>query len=374
LFAGSPGVFRNAVPPEYRDDGAAGLGPVTDIWGNSVSDREFGNYIYALHNVYLWCRYKQNEQVLLKKFYPALKSAVRYLLYRLECDIDGIYHISQDVSPGYGRNFYTDTSYNLSLLEWGLGVLIYLNRDYGLNDPDEEKWIRIKSNLKTLPENEDGIMTASNIPFERPDENPAHLAAFYPLKILNADSASERKLCEKSFNKWLLFKGLWGKSQALAFFQASSMASELHEGNKAFDLFERGRRSCMDLPGNPGVYFAGLESISKMLIESSTSSYDEYRIVIFPSIPDFWKNAEFRNLRAEGGFDVSAAVKNGELEYVKVKSLYGAPCNIEMNFSSDFEVDGTRLYSIRRRKDELNRTYYSVDLKRNEYIIFRKSE
>jgi hypothetical protein len=111
-----------------------------------------------------------------------------------------------------------------------------------------------------------------------------------------------------------------------------------------------------------------------MLLQSSTSSYNDYRILIFPAIPDYWQNVEFKNLRAEGGFQVSAAYKDGELNYVKIKSLYGSPCNVEMNFVSDFEIDGTRLYSIKHRKDELNRTYYTIDLKQNEYVLFKKTD
>ena len=374
LFAGSLGSFKNSVPVEYKDKGAAALGAVTDIWGKSYSKKEFANYIYALHNVYIWCRYKQNENILINKFYPALKAAVRYMLNRLEQDVDGIYHIQADVSPGYSRNFYTDTSYDISLLQWGLGILISLNNNFALNDSDAEEWVKVKANLKSTPENEDGLMVASHIPFEKINENPAHLLAFYPLKILNADSNADFKLCEKSFKQWVLFKGLWNNKQPLSMFQASCMASELHDGNSASNFFKSGRRKCRNLKGNPGIYFASLESLSKMLLQSSTSSYNDYRILIFPAIPDYWQNVEFKNLRAEGGFQVSAAYKDGELNYVKIKSLYGSPCNVEMNFVSDFEIDGTRLYSIKHRKDELNRTYYTIDLKQNEYVLFKKTD
>jgi alpha-L-fucosidase 2 len=43
-------------------------------------------------------------------------------------------------------------------------------------------------------------------------------------------------------------------------------------------------------------------------------------IEVFPAIPVSWQDVSFRNLRAEGGFLISAEKKDGEYQYVEIKA------------------------------------------------------
>jgi hypothetical protein len=54
-------------------------------------------------------------------------------------------------------------------------------------------------------------------------------------------------------------------------------------------------------------------------------------IRVFPACPSAWKDAVFHNLRAEGGFLVSAERKNGKTAWVRIKSLAGEPCRIQID-------------------------------------------
>ena len=67
------------------------------------------------------------------------------------------------------------------------------------------------------------------------------------------------------------------------------------------------------------------DAIQEMMLQSC-----EGIIRIFPVWPRAeHPNASFRNFRAWGGFEVSAALKNGEVERVTILSHKGHPCRIE---------------------------------------------
>jgi hypothetical protein len=48
-------------------------------------------------------------------------------------------------------------------------------------------------------------------------------------------------------------------------------------------------------------------------------------------MPDAWKDASFHQLRAEGGFEVSANRENGKTSWVFIKSNAGEPCFVQIN-------------------------------------------
>jgi len=54
-------------------------------------------------------------------------------------------------------------------------------------------------------------------------------------------------------------------------------------------------------------------------------------IRVFPAVPAAWSNAVFRDLSAEGGFLVSAERKAGKTRWVRVRSLAGEPCRVQVD-------------------------------------------
>ena len=54
------------------------------------------------------------------------------------------------------------------------------------------------------------------------------------------------------------------------------------------------------------------------------------KIRVFPAVPEEWKEATFRDLRAEGGFLVSAARYNGQTDWVRIQSEAGEPCILKV--------------------------------------------
>jgi hypothetical protein len=88
-------------------------------------------------------------------------------------------------------------------------------------------------------------------------------------------------------------------------------------------------------------------------------------IRVFPAIPVSWKESSFDKLLAKGGFEVSAVRKNGQTQFIKIKSLAGQPCQIKTGLAGDIKIAGKRKFNITKKKDGL----ISVDLKKGEEVI-----
>jgi len=90
------------------------------------------------------------------------------------------------------------------------------------------------------------------------------------------------------------------------------------------------------------------------------------KIRIFPAVPESWKEASFSNLRAQGGFLVSALRANSQTQWVYVKSLAGEPCVIKvLGWDSAYQVSKGAKFKIKA----LGNNEYSVDLKKGDEII-----
>lgn len=53
-------------------------------------------------------------------------------------------------------------------------------------------------------------------------------------------------------------------------------------------------------------------------------------IDVFPALPEAWHSCGFQRLLAKGGFEISAARRNGKTVWIKVKSLYGASLSLNL--------------------------------------------
>ena len=76
-------------------------------------------------------------------------------------------------------------------------------------------------------------------------------------------------------------------------------------------------------------------SLQEMLLQSHTGT-----VRIFPAIPPSWKDVSFRTLRTEGAFLVSAAMRDGKVSEVKVRSTVGGPLRVLNTFSRPIEAKG----------------------------------
>ena len=69
--------------------------------------------------------------------------------------------------------------------------------------------------------------------------------------------------------------------------------------------------------------FAAASAIMEMLMQSWGGT-----IRLFPTVPDAWSEAFFEDLRAEGGFLVSAQMLGGGVTYARIVSTVGGACTL----------------------------------------------
>jgi alpha-L-fucosidase 2 len=124
--------------------------------------------------------------------------------------------------------------------------------------------------------------------------------------------------------------------------------------------------------------FIGAAAILEMLIQSHNNL-----IRIFPTTPPSWGDIEFKDLRARGAFVVSAAMKNGEVDFVKIVSEAGKTCRIKYPFGNQpcymngsqvnyldilsFETKPGETIILSRNKDYVD-TGTSIDIARNKNV------
>jgi len=303
-----------------------------------------GDFTWALHLYWQQYRYSMDAALVTNQtrhaFYPLLKGSVNLYLHLLKPGEDGKLHLPRLHSPEYNQTGDVDNNYNLSLLRWGCTTLLELNARYGFNDPQRTEWERVLRELVPYPQNENGFMIGATVPFAHSHRHWSHLLMVWPLHLLSAEQPENRALVEKTLTHWLTVedgKQVFGWSSAAA----SALYSTLGDGGKAIECLRahhNNKRFVMPntqyIEGSPVIEcsLVAAKALQDMLLQSWGG-----RIRVFPAVPAEWKEAAFRDLRAEGAFLVSAARRDGKTRWVRIKSLAGEPCLVRPNFAGAFK-------------------------------------
>jgi alpha-L-fucosidase 2 len=292
-----------------------------------------GDFTWALHNYYLHYRHSMNHAMVTNQdrhaFYPLLCRSINIYLRLLEEGEDGRLHLPEMHAPEYGRD--ADNNYNLSLLRWGLQTLIALNQRYNLNDPLLPRWRDVLEKLVPYPADENGFRVGRNLPFAKSHRHWSHLLMVHPLHTIDANDPACRDIIRKSILHWLTVdnsREIYGWSRAAA----ASLYATLGDGDNAI-LQIHGhmadkrfvRPNTMYIEGDPVIECSVVlaRSLQDMLLQSHSDT-----IRVFPAVPEKWDTTVFHDFLAEGAFLVSASRKNGNTEWVRIKSLAGEPCRI----------------------------------------------
>jgi hypothetical protein len=212
-----------------------------------------------------------------------------------------------------------------------------VNARLRLNDRDAARWEEITANLTPLPINGTGFMIGRDVALTASDRHYSHLMALYPYRLLDMEQDNDRALAVKSINHW---HSMPSALAGYSYTGASAMFSLLGDGEQSArylsDFLKRHAEPgglyaeagpCFETP------LAFATSLLEMLIQS-----DDGRIRIFPAIPASWKNASFSRLAAEGAFEVDAIKTEGKIKSVKIKSLKGNVCRLELPAGAEFEL------------------------------------
>jgi hypothetical protein len=107
-----------------------------------------------------------------------------------------------------------------------------------------------------------------------------------------------------------------------------------------------------------------------MLIQS-----DDGRIKIFPAIPNSWKEISFSKLGAEGAFLVDATLQQGKLHEVKIKSLKGHSCLLEVEAGNDYILTSSLTGVVNPMMKSINnKTSISFQTKAGESFQLKRKD
>ena len=347
LYDGMDELIAN-VPPEYRYDSAAIGRCTTDtlrspvsVPGDTETTDEIGNLLWALHSLWLYYRMSQNKPLLLTLFYPLLRRAVSYYLHFLLLDEQQMLHIPATLSPEYPE-MGSDTNYDLSLLKWGLSALISICEKEGIGDEKEEEWRWVLAHLVPYPADaQTGFYIAGDLPYAVSHRHYSHLLMIYPLRTLDLQDEENRKLALTSIAHWQSKpEALQGYSQT----GAASMYAMLGDGDAAYahlsrlwkdgfirpnTMYQEGGCPVLETP------CAAACSILDMLLQG-----DGERIHVFPAIPAVWTDICFDRLLCEGGFEVSAVMKAGAIQWLSVhnQNSEAGICTVCAPFAQEEEL------------------------------------
>ena len=163
----------------------------------------------------------------------------------------------------------------------------------------------------------------------------------------------------------------WVKISAMVQSHAGPIGAALGQGDQVLEGLKRLQG---DLYPN-GMWFRNpcLESslglaniIQNMLIQSwSDPAAESGPIRIFPATPSAWKDVQFRELRTEGAFLVSAKRTAGQTRWVRIKSLAGEPCRVRPGLNGEVHFKSDRQLKLK----QVSPGIYEIDMKKGDEVL-----
>ncbi|CAG7643027.1 glycoside hydrolase family 95-like protein [Paenibacillus allorhizosphaerae] len=333
-----PNLIGN-VPEAYRHD-SAGLGRSCSYDLKAKVGDETGNLTWVCHNLWRHYRHSMDDELLRELLYPLLRRSVNFYLHILEEGEDGKLHLPPSVSPEYGsfkQLTVPDCHYDLALLAWGCRTLIRICERLGVQDELHSKWDDVLVRLTPLPTDpEEGFLLGKGQSLEFGHRHFSHLQAIFPLHIVSGETDEERALILRTLRHWI---GKEGDLRGFSFTSAASVAAAIGLGDEALQyirtMLHLFKPNTMYKEAGPVIEspLAGAESLHDLLLQSWGDG-----IRVFPAVPSEWADVVFHDLRAEGGFLVSAKRERGRTAWIRIRSLAGEPCRLRTDWEPDAPV------------------------------------
>ena len=303
----------------------------TDLDGNQI-----GGWVQYTHSAstaawlsqhfYLHWKYTGDRRFLEERAYPYLRAASEFVeAYTATKDGAGKRTQPLSASPEIHDNsprawFPTITNYDLALNRWLLLAAAELADELG-KPADAQRWRRVAGEFPAFSLGEDGrLLVAAGVPLPSSHRHFSHLMAIHPLGLIDPrDGVDARRTVQASLaelqrlgsSQWCGYSFSWQANLAAragdgeqaekaleifatAFVLRNSFHANGDQSGKGYSNF---RYRPFTLEGN----YAFAAGAQEMLLQSHRG-----RIEVFPAIPASWRDVEFRTLRAQGAFLVSA--------------------------------------------------------------------
>jgi alpha-L-fucosidase 2 len=297
----------------------------------------------AQHFYWQW-RFTRDEIFLKERAYPYIKEVATFLQNILITE-NGQRKLPLSSSPEYNDNrisawFLNFTNYDLALVTYAFQIAEETATALGKKE-EATHWHRERNSLPVFDTNETGLTIAPGQNLDESHRHIAQLMALHPLGLLNPGKSEEDSVITRSLKRlekmgtslWTGYSFSWAAclyarahdgvkaaKQLKIFSENFCLSNSFHaNGDQKGGQYSRFTYRPFTLEGN----LAFAQGIHEMLIQSHRGF-----IEVFPAIPSEWKNISFENLRTEGGFLVSAEIKNGIWKEVEVTATVDGPMQI----------------------------------------------
>ncbi|MGW8557688.1 glycosyl hydrolase family 95 catalytic domain-containing protein [Streptomyces tubercidicus] len=356
-------AFRQFATDFYGTGGLASPG-VMSISGQPLGG--WGQYAMSptmsawnAHLFYTYWRYTGDEAFLKDRAYPWCGEVGQCMADLLEPDAQGVLALPRSSSPEIfdnGPRAWLKPNSNYDLMCLKMLFLSLAEMADTLNDPaDARKWSQFAANLGDFHTAADGELLLDAVtPLRQSHRHLSHLIGIYPFNLISIDGGQvDRERIRSSLAAWdSLGTGEWcgytwawmsclrarvGDAEAAlrhldVFTRAFVTRSGFHvNGDQSGEGFSDLTYRPFTLEGN----FAAMQAVQEMLLQSwspTAGQRDTEVLRLFPATPWRWHEAEFTDLRAEGGHLVSAKRENNATIWFKIVAGKDGPVRIRDNF------------------------------------------
>jgi alpha-L-fucosidase 2 len=313
--------------------------------GHFSDEHSPGSGAWIGHMFWLRWLYTRDVAFLRRRAYPFLREMAQAYLHIAEKRGDGKYHIPFTETPEYfdgePESLADDATYDLSLATFLFRALLDAQKYIEQPDPDVPRYRDLLDNLLEHPTDEGGgLALRPGLPLGKSHRHHSHLIGIYPLGVVEDErvmDASLAQLARMGPGEWSGWSYPWASMIAgragrgeMAYHYLQTYLDGFVLPNTLHGNFDH-RDAGVGVPGKPAMTleagFAAAAAILELLLQSHGGL-----IRVFPSVPPTWGDAQFRTLRAEGAFVVSAKMADHAVRFVDIESEAGETCRIQNPF------------------------------------------
>ena len=329
-FYAAPGA---AVPGVMALDGKPMGG-----WGQYSLSPTMGAWV--AQSFYLHWRYTMDSRFLAERAYPYCAAIGECLESLLRPGTGGKLKLPLSTSPEIHNNsmqawLAPNSNFDLALLRWLFAALVEMADAQG-DRAAALRWQKLVDRLDPLAvEGENGpLRLAPHESLAESHRHHSHLMAIHPLGTLTVEGSDrDRKVIAASLGQierlgtqsWCGYSFSWMACMAARAAQPETAAKYLDLYLKAFisrngfhlngDYKRLGYSAFSYRPFTLEGNFAAGQAVHEMLLQSWGGV-----VRIFPAVPAHWADVSFEDLRAEGGYRVSARRKEGRTVAVSIRA------------------------------------------------------
>ena len=236
-----------------------------------------------------------------------------------------------------------NTNYDLDLMQVHLLALAEMAQELG-KEKDAAGWTKMANSIGPRHVDEEhALMWSENERVTFLHRHLSHAMSIHPFNLLTIEgSDQDRNVISATMKRFDEMYEKGGDWAGWSYPWMSSVRSRVGQGEKAYDYlrnfvdafitrngFHMNYSFDSKVKGGHGFFFTiegnmlANQAVHDMLIQSWAPSIGKGEpgiVRIFPAMPDKWQDAQFNDLRAEGGFKLSATRRDGKTTQVRIEA------------------------------------------------------